>query len=98
MFFWRPHEENGYLGNWHVQKMTMDGLEFVCSEQAMMYKKALLMGDVAKAKEILQEQKPANHKKLGQQVKPWDEEKWLKHREQIMFDCCKGEWEESNIC
>lgn len=90
VFFWRPNEENGYLGNWHLRDLELDGKKFNCSEQAMMYKKALLMGDERVAALIEQETQPAKHKKLGQQVTPWDEKKWLDNRERIMFECCKG--------
>jgi ribA/ribD-fused uncharacterized protein len=92
VFFWRPQEENGYLGNWFLRDFELDGTRFNCSEQAMMYKKAMLMGDPKTAAIILKEDQPAKHKKLGQSVAPWDEKKWLENREKIMFDSCRAKF------
>ncbi len=39
----------------------------------MMYSKAMLMGDKDVAQRVLACGKPANAKKLGQSVKPWNE-------------------------
>jgi predicted NAD-dependent protein-ADP-ribosyltransferase YbiA (DUF1768 family) len=52
----------------------------------MMYQKAMLMKDEASAKKILACGKPANAKKLGQSVAPWNEKLWL--AEVCVVLCC----------
>lgn len=50
--------------------------------------KAMLMGDKEVAQKILTCGSPANAKKLGQTVKPWKEDLWLRERDRIMYECC----------
>jgi len=54
----------------------------------MMYRKALLMGDATSAQQILTATTPSQVRKLGQSVKPWDENLWLKNRLEIMYTGC----------
>jgi ribA/ribD-fused uncharacterized protein len=76
------------LGNWYPSVFEKDGVRYVNTEQYMMYQKALLMGDAVTAEAIMQEHNPHNIKKLGQQVKPWDEDKWKANRTRIMYEGC----------
>ena len=54
-----------------------------------MYQKAVLFKDMEIADKILKVTKPAEHKKLGRQVKGFDEDIWGKNREKIVQD---GNW------
>lgn len=56
-----------------------------CGEMAMMVYKAALFGDLEVFEEILQTYDPKDIKALGRKVSPWDEDKWLYHREEIML-------------
>ena len=39
-FFWRPHEENGFLGQWYESPFEVDGVRYLMAEQFMMAEKA----------------------------------------------------------
>ena len=39
-FFWRPHEENGFLGQWFESPFEVDGERYLNAEQFMMAEKA----------------------------------------------------------
>lgn len=50
----------------------------------MMYGKAILFGDAAIAQKILATSSPAEQKKLGRQVKNFDDAVWERERETIV--------------
>ena len=52
----------------------------------MMYGKAILFGDVEVAEKILKTTSPAQQKKLGRQVKNFDDDVWQREREKIVQD------------
>ena len=39
-FFWRPHEENGFLGQWFESPFEVGGVRYLTAEQFMMAEKA----------------------------------------------------------
>ena len=43
VFFWKSGSP---FSNWHPAKYTYDGIEFNCSEQGLMWSKAMLFDDV----------------------------------------------------
>ena len=55
VFFW---ETADIYSNWHPSKFEMQGNQFVNSEQAMMYEKAKLMGDLNIMEKVLQTKNP----------------------------------------
>ena len=89
VFFWHPHEENGYLGQWYsspfIAPASVNSGELVTfqnCETYMMYHKAILFNDVPIANQILKAAKdPKQVKALGRKVKgfnhsTWDEKKF----------------------
>ena len=52
----------------------------------MMYKKAELFSDLETAKKILESTSPAKQKKLGRQVKGFDQQIWDQHCKQIVYE------------
>lgn len=86
--WWKPNEPRGYFGNWYPAPFTMDGHNFSNSEQAFMYKKAILFGDSVAAEKILNTTSPMICKRLGRSVKPFDSEIFDKHKFQFMVDVC----------
>ncbi|KAJ7791957.1 hypothetical protein B0H14DRAFT_2933785 [Mycena olivaceomarginata] len=73
----------------------MDGVdqevEFLSNEHWMMLQKALLFGDSGVAKEVLavggtSKQDMAYVKKLGREVRGFDEGVWVQHRERIVTE------------
>lgn len=90
VFFYGHTEgkKHACFSNWYPSPFTKDGIRFENTEQYLMYRKALLMGDNSIALQILKTPDPKDVKALGRKVKNWDEEKWIAHREQIMYDGC----------
>lgn len=64
------------LSNWHPKGFTVKGKYFHTGECFMMYCKAMLFGDHAKAEQILNEPSPARCKEYGKEVTPYDDELW----------------------
>lgn len=84
--FYGEFKTNGYLSNFYIAPFVEDGVTYNCSEQYFMAKKAEAMGDPTTRDKILAEASPKKQKKLGRQVSPWDEEKWVNLRETVMLD------------
>ncbi|CAC5419602.1 unnamed protein product [Mytilus coruscus] len=72
-FFWKSHSP---YSQWYLSNFTVDGITFNCTEQYMMYSKAILFKDKETAYEILEEHEPREHKKLGRKVKNFDQHTW----------------------
>jgi ribA/ribD-fused uncharacterized protein len=68
----------GPLSQWQTCRFTIDGLDFNCAEQAMMYYKAILFGDATVALAIMKSQNAREQKALGRQVSGFDEAVWLR--------------------
>lgn len=79
-FFW-----SGPFSQWHGCRFTIEGLEFNCAEQFMMYCKAQLFFDNASAQAILNASTPRQQKALGRKVQNFDEPRWNLFREGIVF-------------
>jgi ribA/ribD-fused uncharacterized protein len=74
------------FSNWHLSWFVVDGIQFNCNEQYMMYAKAMLFGDKTTAAKVLVEKDPSGHKALGRVVKPWVDSVWVANRMRIMID------------
>ena len=87
-FFWMPDDvPYGGFSHWHHANMLDDeGNKFPTVEHYMMYHKAKLFSDKGVAKDILSMQTPDEAKAAGRRVQAFDEELWIAHREQIVFD------------
>ena len=42
IYFWKPHQNDGYLGNWYPSPFTVDNKKFLNSEHYFMWKKVML--------------------------------------------------------
>lgn len=85
LMFWKTGD---YMSNWHLSPFTIDGVQFNCAEQWMMYSKAMLFGDTVIAKETLAESIPRNQKALGRKVKSFVSAVWEKECFDIMVKGC----------
>ena len=59
-------------------------LHFFCSEQALMWHKAIVMGDPLSAEKIMQATTPQECKRLGRAVANYDEALWVQRRYDVM--------------
>lgn len=86
--FFRVNEENGYMSNWWISEFTLSNMIFNCVEQYMMWRKAMLFGDIQVANKILMDKNPANMKKYGRQVENYVDSEWNAIREQVVYEGC----------
>jgi ribA/ribD-fused uncharacterized protein len=80
-FFW-----GGEFSQWAPTAFVIDGVDFTCAEQYMMYKKALMFGDFEIAEKIMATSSPREQKALGRKVKGFDKNRWEKYCRQIVYD------------
>lgn len=78
-FFW-----DGPFSQWYPSFFTVDGVEYCCCEQYMMAKKALFFGDNDTYKKIMETTSPREQKKLGREVKNFNEGQWNKVAKDIV--------------
>lgn len=80
VFFWGSE-----FSNFYPCKFTVNEIEFNCSEQYFMWRKAKYFNDDESAEKILKASRPEEQKKLGRNVKNFDNVKWEKEREDAMY-------------
>jgi ribA/ribD-fused uncharacterized protein len=80
-FFW-----GGTFSQWHKSKFVIDGVEFNCCEQYMMYKKALMFHDYDIANKIMNTNNPREQKALGRKVSGFDKDHWESYCRDIVYD------------
>lgn len=84
--------------NFYSIKFKHQGETFNCSEQAVMYRKALLFGSESIAKAILRAKTPNEAKALGQsRVIPFDEKIWEENREKVYFEVLIDKFSNPNL-
>jgi ribA/ribD-fused uncharacterized protein len=95
-FFFKPQSP---FSNWHQngETFTLFGQEFNCGEQAMMWCKAWLFGDMEKASEILSAEYPKEQKALGREVSGYDETMWIAMRMQVVYMVLKAKFTQSKF-
>jgi ribA/ribD-fused uncharacterized protein len=62
----------GWASQWYPSMFILDGIEFNCAEQFMMWAKAKFFGDEATAKKVLEAKWPRTQKALGRAASPWN--------------------------
>lgn len=64
------------FSNWYMSRFIHEGREYNCSEQFMMYKKAMLFKDYDVADMIMEQSHPRKQKFLGREVRGFNERVW----------------------
>lgn len=78
-----PRDESlgdGCFSQWYESPFTVDGVTYPTAEHWMMASKARLFSDEATLAEVLASKTPAAAKKLGRQVKGFNEGRWKDRR------------------
>lgn len=88
-FFYRTQSP---FSQWHPASFIVDGIRFNCTEQYMMYRKALLFQDQEAGRRILQAQQPREQKELGRQVRNFDKKRWEEHCKSFVYDGNKAKF------
>jgi len=88
IYFFRPHGKYGFLSNFYPVEFEKDNIWFANSEQAFVYSKCLTFEptNIKLLKEILDEQNPHEVKKLGRNIKKYDEKVWNEIRYEKMVE------------
>jgi len=81
LFFW---SSSSPFSNFYPSKFVENGIEYNCSEQYFMAKKAERYKDYETLKKILNEKIPSKIKLYGRQVKNFDQKDWSLSSLQIM--------------
>jgi ribA/ribD-fused uncharacterized protein len=86
IYFWKPHEPCGYLGNWYPSPFTTNNIKFSNNEQYFMWRKQQLFDSTNTVLEaqILSATNPKVMKDLGRLVKNFDQTTWDQHKYAIM--------------
>lgn len=98
--FFRETEEYGFLSNFYyspftVSYMNEDGVksyEFKTAEHAVHFFKANLFGDLETADKIMKAETPKEAKRLGREVKNFNNFTWNNNKEVIYFDVIKAKF------
>ncbi|MGY1867750.1 MULTISPECIES: NADAR family protein [Nocardia] len=72
------------LSQWWPAEFTVDGATFKSAEHYMMWRKAMLFGDLAIAEQVLGAGHPSEAKSLGRRITGFDENLWETHRYEIV--------------
>ena len=84
VYFHKPEEAYGFLSNWYMSDFEVDGMKFNSNEQYMMYRKAALLGDMETAEAIMNAGTPAEHQKLGQSARGFNDTLWNGMRQMVV--------------
>lgn len=91
-FFWKSYDP---CSNWFKCNFTYKGIEFNCSEQAMMWEKAMMFGDKKTASDILMETEPSKQKALGRTIKNYDDKLWNVARYEIVKEILRHKFRQN---
>ena len=75
----------GCFSQWWPSKFMVENFTFNCCEQYMMFKKAMLFGDIKSAAEIMAESNPKNIKLIGRRVKNFDNYIWDQTKRDVVY-------------
>lgn len=94
VFFWGAAPPQGVFSNWYKKSFEHDGIKFNCSEQYMMYAKAVIFGDEEIAEKVLKEKDPKKQKALGRKVKNFDPGQWMAVCQDVMVPALVSKFEQ----
>jgi ribA/ribD-fused uncharacterized protein len=90
VFFWghQPWEEGvpgkSCLSQWYESPFELDGVRYLTAEHYMMAEKARLFGDREAEAKVLASTDPGDAKKLGREIRGFDNETWYGKRVEIV--------------
>lgn len=89
-FFW-----GGPFSNWYPSEFKVNNVTYNCGEQYMMHQKAILFNDEETARKILRATHPREQKKLGREVKNYNNDVWDKNRYDIVKKGLKEKFQQN---
>jgi ribA/ribD-fused uncharacterized protein len=99
IFFWGHQVGKSITAScfsqWYPIGFELDGVRYASSEHFMMAEKARLFGDVSVRERVLKTTDPAVAKKLGREIKAFDEAIWRQHRFAIVQNACHAKFSQN---
>lgn len=89
IYFW---SNKSPFSNWYKAEFEIDGIKFNCTEQHMMYHKAILFNDTEIAERILKTASQSKQKALGRQDKNFIGSTWNENCKQIVYEGNKAKF------
>lgn len=86
------------FSNWYMQPFIHNGVEYNCSEQYMMHRKALLFKDYDVAEMIMQQGHPRKQKFLGREVRGFDQKTWENKCRPMMVEGLLSKFKQDTYC
>jgi len=77
--------KSSYPSQWYIIPFTIEGFTYNCCEQYMMSEKAKFFNDMETNDLIMNAFEPKDQKKLGREVKNFNEVEWNKVADEIVF-------------
>lgn len=74
------------FSQWYPANFYIDGHQFNCAEQYMMYCKAVLFKDVTSSQLILRTQTPREQKELGRKIRGFDKAIWERNCKAFVYE------------
>jgi ribA/ribD-fused uncharacterized protein len=93
--------QRGVLSQWYGafdgqnSNFKEDGITFICAEQYMMYKKAVLFDDANAQDKILEEENAKKQQEIGRNIRNFDEQEWDKNKFNIVYKGNKLKFEQN---
>lgn len=90
LFFWgHQAAKDGSIGTscfsqWYAAPFTVEAARYKTAEHFMMAEKARLFGDDAIRRRVVDSRTPGEAKKLGREVRGFDEETWRRERFEVV--------------
>lgn len=81
VLFW-----SGPFSQWHPSPFVIEGRQYNCAEQFMMAGKARTFDDKHSLSLIMRSKDPAEQKRIGRQVRGFNERQWTSVCRQIVFE------------
>ena len=79
-FFW-----SGPFSQWYPSKFNVQGIDYNCAEQYMMYHKAIMFGDIDALEAIMETNSPREQKAIGRKVNNFDQTQWNRFAKDIVY-------------
>ena len=100
IYFWRENNKYGFLSNFYYSIFVDSfNVKYICSEQYFMAQKCLLFDkqNISLYKQIMETKIPYVIKRLGRQVKNFDQEKWDVEKYNIMKNALRYKFNQNKI-
>lgn len=90
------YSSDDYMSNFYPSEIMLNGTIYCCVEQILMSEKAKVFNDKGIYKEIMHTSNPTKIKTLGRKVKNFNNDIWLQHRDDILYNAIYAKFMQSS--